>query len=424
MLSTLLDSIRSQFGSKSYWLAGMLPLLLFLAASVFTANPHYPWLMPLLTEAQGWEAKTFKYSLAMLLLTVLAYLLSTLSSVLLRALEGRIGPLGWLSPALCPAHQKRLREIDRQYRKARTAQDEVADRKDAWLTRLDHARETGAAHPPLTKQQEKAWPETAAAKSVKAIRAAHGRNAYLRVDALDAAVMLLEAELAAHDAGAAGVLDDAHFDMKAAIQYALDRYEFDMRNLLQERQTSYPGVRPTSTDQPEVPIAHDLLAPTTLGNIGRTIGMYTLVRYGMDMDIFWTRLQSSLQKDAKEYYAVLQDSKVQVDAMVALCWASVSYTLVWLILLLGLPSATPREFMTVGVAGTVAAMVFYVLACESYRVFAEVMRSSVDLFRFQMLKALSIGVPADSNDEKDLWVRLGNATGFLDPEDFRYKTTP
>jgi len=37
MLSSLLDSIRTQFGSKSYWLTGMLPLLLFLAASLFTA---------------------------------------------------------------------------------------------------------------------------------------------------------------------------------------------------------------------------------------------------------------------------------------------------------------------------------------------------------------------------------------------------
>ena len=220
------------------------------------------------------------------------------------------------------------------------------------------------------------------------------------------------------------MLSEALFDLEAAIQYALDRREFDKRRLLQARQTTYPGVRPTSTDQPEGAIANNILAPTTLGNIGRTIGTYTLVRYQMDLDIFWTRLQNSLQKDAKEYYAVLQDSKVQVDTMVTLCWVSAIYTLVWLATLLTLPSSTVPQFLTVGIAGTLAAMMFYGLACESYRVFADVMRSSVDLFRFQVLKALSIGLPADSDDEKALWLRLGNATGFLDPEEFQYKTTP
>jgi hypothetical protein len=49
------------------------------------------------------------------------------------------------------------------------------------------------------------------------------------------------------------------------------------------------------------------------------------------------------------------------------------------------------------------------------------MRSAVDLFRFQVLQALHLSIPADSNDEKALWLRLGGATGFLDVEDFQYK---
>src|SRR5215471_12173532 len=139
MLTALLDSIRSQFGSKSYWLIGMLPLLLFLAASVLTAYPHYPWLPKLLLEAEGWEGKTFKYALVSLLLIVLAYFLSTLSSVMLRALEGRIGPLAWASAVLCPAHRKRLRRIDRKYREALTEQAKVRQKRAAWLAALKDA---------------------------------------------------------------------------------------------------------------------------------------------------------------------------------------------------------------------------------------------------------------------------------------------
>ena len=424
MLSTLLDSIRLQFASKSYWLTGMLPLLLFLTASVFTAAPHYPWLMPLLTQSETWTAAAFKYFLESLLLTVLAYLLSTLSSVLLRMLEGRIGPLAWISWALSPAHRTRLRQIDREYRDARREQGKINKNKDAWLATLRTARGEGRAKPPLTEPEEDAWPQTTAGEAIAAIRIVQEGNEYLEFVQLEAAVGLMASELGAHKSEATGVLTDARFDIEAAIQYGLDRREFDVRRLLQERQANYPGVRPTAADQPEGPVANNILAPTLMGNIGRTIGTYALVRYQMDLDIFWTRLQNSLQKDAKDYYAVLQDSKVQVDTMVTLCWTSVVFTVVWLATLLTLPTSTPRQFLTVGILGTLAVIMFYALACESYRVFADVMRSSVDLFRFQVLKALSIALPADSNNEKALWLRLGNATGFLDTEDFQYKTTP
>src|SRR5205807_9209633 len=101
----------------------------------------------------------------------------------------------------------------------------------------------------------------------------------------------------------------------------------------------------------------------------------------------WTRLQNSLQKDAKDYYAVLQDSKVQVDCLVTLCWLSALFTVFWACaLLFWIQDSTVAEFLTAAIAGTAATIAFYMLACHSYRIFADVMRSAVDLFRFQVLQ--------------------------------------
>ena len=422
MLTALLDSIRSQFGSKSYWLGSMMPLILFLAANASMAYPHCAWIGTLLTQADTWDQKTFRYSVALLILLALAYFLSTLSSVLLRMLEGRIGPLSLCSSWLCRAQWKKLRGLDRQYEEAVDARETVRKAKDVWKATLQSSRRAGREQPSLAPEDQKSWSAKPVGMKIDKIRRLQSGCHNLTFDTLDQAVALLAVELAAHRTGRTGVLADALTDLQFAIQYAMDRREFDIRHLLQRRQVNYPGIRPLAEDQPEGPVANNILAPTTMGNIGRTIGTYSLARYYMDLDIFWTRLQNSLQKDAKDYYAVLQDSKVQVDTMGALFWLSVVFTLVWTATLCFVfRDATAWQFLTAGTVGTVCAIIFYLLACESYRVFADVMRSAVDLFRFQVLQALHLSIPADSNDEKALWLRLGGATGFLDVEDFQYK---
>jgi hypothetical protein len=419
MLTSLLDSIGKQLGSKSYWLASMLPLILFLAASAAVC----PQLAEFLKASGTWDQKTSQYFTGLLILLSLAYLLSTLGSVMLRLLEGRIGPLSWpwLSKLFCPRIKRQLRKLDRDYRHANDELMKIQKARTNWDATLKSSMLAGKQQPALDNAGQASWPTTRAGKSIADIIALQDGGDFVRFEELDRAVMLLAVELSNHRTGASGILADAFIDLQAAIQYAMDRRQFEKRRLYQQRQANFPGVRPTSQDQEQGPVSNSILAPTKMGNIGRTIGTYTLVRYGMDLDIFWSRLQNSLQKDGKEYYTVLSDSKVQVDAMVTLCCLSVVYSIVWTVALLFFRGTTVRQFLTVGIAGPVCAVAFYALACESYRVFADVLRSCVDLFRFQVLTALHLPLPADSNDEKDLWLRLGVATGFMDPEDFQYQ---
>src|SRR6266487_4538573 len=112
MLTGLLDTIKSQFTSKSYWLGSMMPLLLFLFANGLLINRHAPARMAWITAALDPKA-VFQYSLLLALLLAVAYVLSILSSLMLQVLEGQHLPV--LGAFLYRAQWSRIRRIDRRY---------------------------------------------------------------------------------------------------------------------------------------------------------------------------------------------------------------------------------------------------------------------------------------------------------------------
>jgi len=446
MLSSLLDTIKSQFGTKSYWLGCMLPLILFLAANVAVAWPHCPWLWALVPQVDAWDQKALKYGVALAVLLALAYILSTIGGVLLRMLEGSIPPLLWLRWLLCPGPARKLRKLDRDYGAARDNRAFFEDSRDRWLSALERNGKAGENAPRLSPKDTRRWTDGPVRRLIRRIASKLGREDWPSPALSDAsrlirrivskqdhgrpidaaliqrAVDALSIVLAEHRSGTTGVLADSITSLRSAIQYGMDRNKFDQLRLLKLRQTDFPGYRPDSPDPPENGIAIEVLAPTAMGNIGRTMDTYSLGRYGMDLDIFWTRLLCSLQKDSKDYYAVLQDSKVQVDSIVMMFWMSLVFTAYWAAaLVFEFGDSTAPEFLTVTLAGTTATAIFYVLACEAYRVFADVMRASVDLMRFQVLQSLHIALPTGTDEEKTLWFALGGATGFLDPVSLQYK---
>ncbi|HXJ37906.1 MAG TPA: hypothetical protein VNH18_01435 [Bryobacteraceae bacterium] len=446
MLSSLLDTIKSQFAGKSYWLGCMLPLILFLAANVVVARPHYHWLSALVPQADTWDQKSLKYGAALAVLLALAYILSTITGVQLKMLEGSIPPLSGLRWLLCPRHTRKLRELDRAYAKADSDRDFFEKSGPRWLNALERSGKAGQNAPPLSPEEIRRWTAGGVRRLIHRIASRLGREDQSLADLTDTsrlihrivsqedrgsvidaeliqkAVDALSVILARRRSGATGILAEAITTLQSAIQYGMDRNKFDQLRLLKLRQTNFPGYRPDSPDPPEGGIDLEVLAPTAMGNIGRTMGTYSLGRYGMDLDIFWTRLLCSLQKDSKEYFAVLQDSKVQVDSMVMMFWMSLVFTVFWAAaLVFWFDDSTVPEFLTVTLSGTAAAVIFYLLACEAYRVFADVMRASVDLMRFQVLQSLHIALPTGIDEEKYLWYVLGGATGFLDPISLQYK---
>src|SRR5258708_38935132 len=134
MLSGLLDTIKSQFNSKSYWLGSVMPLLLFLFANGVLVHKHSPHVMKWLTSVQGLQATTFESSLLLATLLAVAYVLSILSSPMLQVLEGKYLPV--VRILLYRAQWGRIMRIDCKYELAVVQKNQLEDLRPGWHTAL------------------------------------------------------------------------------------------------------------------------------------------------------------------------------------------------------------------------------------------------------------------------------------------------
>jgi hypothetical protein len=158
----------------------------------------------------------------------------------------------------------------------------------------------------------------------------------------------------------------------------------------------------------------EALAPTRLGNIAGTLRSFGESRYGFAVEIFWTRLQSVIQSDDKTFNTI-QDAKIQLDFFVSLTCLTVLFTTTWTVIL-GAASANLRLFLLVVIGGPLLARLWYSLACQMYVVFADAMRSAIDLLRFKLIQSYHLPLPAGSNDERQLWQDLAARVGYDSPK--------
>ncbi|MBI4591576.1 MAG: hypothetical protein HY725_22350 [Candidatus Rokubacteria bacterium] len=406
MLTTLLTSIQTALtASKAFVLSGLLPVTLFaLASGALLARVH-PGFGAWVFSADAARAPVV--GVAALVWVAAAYTLSALGPTLLEVLEGKHPPVSWLSSLLYGRHWERRRALLSRYRDCAREEAEFQRKAEAWKKRLVVARRIGAARGTCTED-----PATAARLHDVLRRSRRGEA--VRADAVNTATRELHgllvrnsAELEASARSAA--LRRAHEQLIEAIDDAWARHRFERIHLYNLIQFRYPGA----------PEAHEpgsslsSLAPTAMGNVGRTIRSYALTRYGMDLDIFWTRLQKTVQA-SKDFHTVLQDTKILVDSLVALTWLAGLFTAGWMLVLPWIASST-IEFLVVGVLGPPLTVACYALACRSYGVFADLLRSAVDLYRLDLLKELRIPLPYGSEEEKRLWEDLGRLTGYGRP---------
>ena len=146
------------------------------------------------------------------------------------------------------------------------------------------------------------------------------------------------------------------------------------------------------------------IAATAFGNVGESMQHYAFSRYRINLAVFWSRLQPLVQQH-KEFYAGLQDAKVQLDFMVVCVFLSAFSTAVWLVVL-PIWASVGWLLLAVVVLGPLLSRLFYLAATENYVAFGELVRSSVDLYRFDLLDALHVARPRSLRDERVLWDAL------------------
>src|SRR3954463_3513529 len=201
------------------------------------------------------------------------------------------------------------------------------------------------------------------------------------------------------------------------VNYARDRRKSDFLRLSNEKQFNYPGEVHPSFGRSSI----NMLAPTQFGNIGRTMRSYALTRYSLDLDLFWTRLQRTMQNTADKFYQVMQETKAQVDCFVALAFLSVLFTGFWTVYFISQPRH-PFLFLAIGFVGPLVTYASYRLPGQSYSVFADLVRAAVDGYRFGLLTDLHITQPFGTREEELIWELLGVRTGYDSKEPLIYSS--
>jgi hypothetical protein len=395
MLATLLDRLGGLL-PKYFIIGAFLPALIFgfLNGAILYGNAA--WFRARSAVLTSATPSVFATAAVLIGIAVVGYLLSCINSYLREVLEGKHLLAGGLLKRMEATQRAHHDRIQRRYQNARNEGARIADAKPRWVDFMsaEAVKGTQARANTYTGTSE------AAAQALEILRNLQHQAAAIGSASLADAVVKLGAELAVNNIrvlppNGVNRLSEDRRELLRLIDYARDVWSAlelqDFNNLARF------GV--------------GNIAPTALGNIAASMQGYGITRYGINLDTFWSRLQPTLASVNKDFYGSLQDSKTQLDFLIACCWLSAITTAAWLPILI-LTGGPWWLFLTVALAGPAAAWFCYGLAVESYVVFTELVRTSVDLYRFSLLQALHMPLPAGIRDERAAWTALQRLSTF------------
>jgi hypothetical protein len=395
MLTTLISAVQGALGNftRGFLVVTFIPVMLFVAVNVAIASVVCPGLLPASAVAAGF-ADGIKTALWMVGTGAAALVFGALQPVLFRLTEGDHMP-EWMRRWWHASHQKRLDALRWEAARVYERRQKFDKATPRWRAALA-LPESGGVVPTQTSQD-----------LVGSLAKLRSRSEPIEPGQIEAAVTSMSADLQAAGANVVPkALRDLRREFQRVIGYARDRSLYDYRQIQNRIQASFPG----NVFDPE-PSSDNILAPTTFGNVGRTMRSYALRRYGLDLDIFWNRLQKVMEDSTtSKMFASMQGQKTQVDFLVNLLWLTVLLG-AWMPVLF-LEGMHPRLFLTVAIAVPVLAYILYQTACRAYLIFADQVRTAVDYFRSDILAGLRIKLPVGTDDEMRLWERLGDRIGY------------
>jgi hypothetical protein len=272
-----------------------------------------------------------------------------------------------------------------------------------WALRLREARTLGTQH----HRGHNAFNlQSPAARSVANLEQLRRRNKPITYEQLNSAVNQMALGLAENDADhpQERTLEISRVSLKQLVEYATDHaYSEDFR-LTNKLRFTFGSQRP---------------APTRMGNIANTIQSYAERRYKLNFEIFWARMQRAIQKD-KDFAPVLQQSKMQLDFLISCCVLTGAWSLLWIAISL-LVGTGRLSFLSSAVIGPFLAYAWYRAAVAQYQTFADVLRTSIDLFRFELLSDLHVPLPGDLPEEQELWDTLHRIHSYYEPQPLHYQ---
>lgn len=159
---------------------------------------------------------------------------------------------------------------------------------------------------------------------------------------------------------------------------------------------------------------------TTLGNVIEAYNFYPYKRYKIEPDIFWPRLRKVI---TPEFLSQVQESRILLDFLLTMA------TLAGLYALLALAVGpwlwfNPGLWVSLAGAALIISYFFYRLSIGAAFELGEMVRSSFDLFRLDLMKALQRPRPATLAAEQAQWDELSGLAVYGFSKDFSIAPEP
>lgn len=394
MLTTLLDRLGSLV-SRQFVVAYFIPVLVFALLNAL--------LLGWRSEAfRAWAPAQFEgfkglYAFPVLFgLSVIAYLLFSANVYLRQVLEGRRLLPDAILKTVAAGERDRHERLLREHEHARDQFYAVAEAKPQWREELSAASDKGHARPQDGAEYGENSP---APQKLAQLRAKYGRAEPILKTEVDEAVDALSRVLE---------LIDRTAEREAARRLQSD-HDYILE-LLDYAERSWDARRIAALNRLDMEFGQGEPRATRMGNVAASLEGYAQTRYRMNLDTFWNRMQPVLLTNEK-FYGMLLDAKMQLDFLVVCCWLCIFTAVGWMMAMPWVPFSWPF-FLTVSLLAPLLARFFYRLAVENYLVFADVVKSAVDLFRFQLLKSLRVPTPTGIRQERELWASLQDLSTF------------
>lgn len=408
MFGTVLEKLSGWFG-QSFLLARFFPCLVFAVANAGIAYGAFPsirpWLRTALADAAASNMAGYLL-LALGTLAVVAYTLSPFVRIAVELLEGNwmlapgaSVPSRWLGERLVAAQSERLDDLTKSETELFRNRASLPTRA-AIRSRLAKALAVGEA------LREVPYPEIIreAKEKVDALLVLRRYRRSIAARELEDAVALVADALRLNCATPRALLASASDD---------DRRDADTLAGLQRTLVSVlvPYARDIAednesrvVDRKDQVFARAELAPTRFGNLSAALRSYCKTRYGIEFGYFWPRFLLAMQKD-QTLGPAIAGANIQVEfAVVSLALTALSVAL-WLVLFIRFFEG-PLPLFLVAALGPPAVGFWQRVMEASYKEYADIVRSAIDLGRFELLGALRQPLPPTLDGERQAWDRL------------------
>jgi len=407
VLGTLLERVGALL-PKSFTISNLFPMLMFAAVNglmlYWMSGRFREVVHDYLSQPAGKQALIgFPILIA---IALAAYIFSATNLLQREILEGKYLRDG-VRRRFTAGQQKRIEDDKKEFADVRDNRQRLQD-LDA-QNRFRKARQKG-------KESNKGCEysaSNAAAKELAVLNQKRLEYKVITAEDFEQPIALLEDEFkkcwvdktdaTELETAAANLLDEHMMMLLDRLDFAKKEAEAAYVALYNKREFNYSRYR---------------VAPTAMGNIAESTRSYARSRYAMDLDAFWSRLQTVVVDDEK-FYSSLVDTKTQLDFTLSLFWLTVCFTAIWTVELLILRKSI-LAFVLVAVGGPVLSILWYQIALQNYRAFADVLKTSIDLYRFDLLARLRAERPRGNEHERQIWGNLNSVIGYGEPGQLVY----